>query len=75
MTLEANDYVGGSMGKIKIPKDDLDKYGIIVGASFGGGSTAPGSAHVLYESDPDDTWVYVSCIDGTGTLRLSFIKA
>lgn len=74
MTLEPSSYVGGNFGRIQIPKADLDQYGIIVGVSFGGDSTAPGNAHVLYESDPNDTWVYASCVDVTGTLRVSFIK-
>ena len=74
MTLEPSSYVGGHLGRIQIPKKDLDKYGTIVGASFGGSSTAPGNAHVLYESNPNDTWVYASCVDATGTLRVSFIK-
>lgn len=74
MTLEENSYAGGHLGRIQIPKEDLDNYGTIVSASFGGDSTAPGSAHVLYESDLNDTWVYVSCVDATGTLRVSFIK-
>ena len=74
MTLEPSSYVGGHLGRIQIPKEDLDKYGTIVGASFGGSSTAPGNAHVLYENSPNDTWVYASCVDATGTLRVSFIK-
>ena len=74
MTLEPSSYVDGNLGRIQIPKADLDQYGIIVGVSFGGDSTAPGNAHVLYENDPDDTWVYASCVDSTGTLRVSFIK-
>ena len=74
MTLEPSSYVGGHLGRIQIPKEDLDKYGTIVGASFGGSSTAPGSAHVLYENDPNYTWVYASCVDAAGTLRVSFIK-
>lgn len=74
MTLEPNSYTGENLGKIQIPKADLDQYGIIVGVSFGGDSSAPGSAHVLYEDDPNNTWVYALCVDGTGTLRVSFIK-
>ena len=74
MTLEPNSYTGENLGRIQIPKEDLDNYGTIVGTSFGGDSTAPGSAHVLYESDPNDAWVYASCVDVTGTLRVSFIK-
>lgn len=74
MTLEPSSYIGGYLGRIQIPKNDLNNYGTIVGVSFAGDSTAPGSAHVLYENSPDDTWVYVSCIDSTGTLRVSFIK-
>lgn len=74
MTLEPSSYVDKNLGRIQIPKADLDQYGIIVGVSFGGDSTAPGNAHVLYENDPDDTWVYASCVDSTGTLRVSFIK-
>lgn len=74
MTLEPSSYVGGHLGRIQIPKEDLDKYGTIVGASFGGSSTAPGNAHVLYENSPNDTWVCASCVDATGTLRVSFIK-
>lgn len=74
MTLEPSSYIGENLGRIQIPKEDLDNYGTIVGTSFGGDSTAPGSAHVLYESDPNDTWVYASCVDATGTLRVSFIK-
>lgn len=74
MTLEESSYVGGHLGRIQIPKEGLDKYGTIVGTSFGGHSTAPGSTHVLYENDPNDTWVYASCVDATGTLRVSFIK-
>ena len=74
MTLEPSSYVGGNLGRIQIPKADLDQYGIIVGVSFGGDSTAPGNAHVLYENSPNDTWVYASCVDVTGTLRVSFIK-
>ena len=74
MTLEENSYAGGHLGRIQIPQEDLDNYGTIVGTSFGGSSTAPGSAHVLYENDPDDTWVYASCVDAAGTLRVSFIK-
>lgn len=74
MTLEPSSYIGENLGRIQIPKEDLDNYGTIVGTSFGGDSTAPGSAHVLYESDPNDAWVYASCVDATGTLRVSFIK-
>lgn len=73
MTLEPSSYVGQNLGRIQIPKEDF-KYGTIVGVSFGGDSTTPGNAHVLYENGPDDTWVYASCIDYTGTLRVSFIK-
>lgn len=74
MTLEENSYAGGHLGRIQIPKNDLSNYGTIVGVSFAGDSTAPGSAHVLYENDPNDTWVYASCADAVGTLRVSFIK-
>lgn len=74
MTLEPNSYTGENLGKIQIPQEDLDNYGTIVGVSFGGDSSAPGSAHVLYEDDPNDTWVYALCVDVTGTLRVSFIK-
>lgn len=74
MTLEPNSYTGKNLGKIQIPREDLAKYGTIVGTSFGGDSSAPGSAHVLYEDDPNDTWVYASSVDVTGTLRVSFIK-
>ena len=74
MTLEPSSYIGGHLGRIQISKNDLNNYGTIVGVSFAGDSTAPGSAHVLYENSPDDTWVYASCIDSTGTLRVSFIK-
>lgn len=74
MTLEENSYIGECLGKIQIPREDLAEYGTIVGTSFGGDSSAPGSAHVLYEDDPNDTWVYASCVDVTGTLRVSFIK-
>ena len=74
MTLEENSYIGGCLGKIQIPREDLAEYGTIVGTSFGGDSSAPGSAHVLYEDDPNDTWVYASCVDAAGTLRVSFIK-
>lgn len=74
MTLEPSSYIRENLGRIQIPKEDLDKYGTIVGTSFGGDSTAPGRTHVLYESDPNDTWVYASCADATGTLRVSFIK-
>lgn len=74
MTLEPSSYIGGHLGRIQIPKNDLNNYGTIVGVSFGGDSSAPGSAHVLYEDDPNDTWVYASCVDATGTLRVSFIK-
>lgn len=74
MTLEENSYAGGHLGRIQIPKNDLSNYGTIVGVSFAGDSTAPGSAHVLYENDPNDTWVYASCVDAAGTLRVSFIK-
>ena len=74
MTLEPNSYTGENLGKIQIPQEDLDNYGTIVGVSFGGDSSAPGSAHVLYEDDPNDTWVYALCVDVIGTLRVSFIK-
>ena len=74
MTLEENSYAGGHLGRIQIPQEDLDNYGTIVGTSFGGSSTAHGSTHVLYESDPNDTWEYASCVDANGTLRVSFIK-
>ena len=74
MTLEPSSYVGGNLGRVQIAKADVDQYGVIVGVSFGGDSTAPGNAHVLYESNPNDTWVYASCVDAAGTLRVSFIK-
>lgn len=74
MTLEPNSYTGENLGKIQIPHEDLAEYGTIVGTSFGGDSSAPGSAHVLYEDDPNDTWVYALCADEAGTLRVSFIK-
>lgn len=74
MTLEPNSYTGENLGRIQIPQEDLDNYGTIVGVSFAGDSSAPGSAHVLYENDPSDTWVYALCADDIGTLRVSFIK-
>ena len=74
MTLEPNSYTGENLGNIQIPQEDLDNYGTIVGVSFAGDSSAPGSAHVLYENDPSDTWVYALCVDDIGTLRVSFSK-
>ena len=74
MTLEPNDYIGKNIGELQITREDLENYGDIIGVSFGGSSTAVGEAHVTYEGDPDRTWVYASCVDSSGTLRVCFLK-
>ena len=73
MTLDPNPYLQMNMKSIDIPKADIEQYGTPISAMFRGSSAAPGSAYV-YTANDGETYGYASCVDGTGTLTVTFLN-
>ena len=73
MILEKNPYIQMNMESTEIPQEDIEQYGIPISAMFKGSSAAPGSAYV-YTANDGKTYGYASCVDGTGTLIVTFLN-
>ena len=73
MTLNYNTYAQANMGYVEIPQADMDKLGVPISAMFKGKSSAPGNAY-LSDGNENKVYGYASCVDGTGTLIVTFLN-
>lgn len=73
MTLDYNTYAQTNIGYIEIPQSDIDKLGVPISAMFKGNSSAPGNAYLSVGND-NKVYGYALCVDGTGTLIVTFLN-